>query len=109
REKARIFLAKMGQIREVSDLFDDVPGQHEQGGWSQARYQRHIEEHVGRHLKRVAEVLLRFFKRRNFDHLILAGPEEILPQFEQALHDYLRQRVVARTTLAMTATPADVL
>ena len=109
REKARIFLAKMGRIREATDLFDDVPGQHEQGGWSQSRYQRHIEEHVGKHLKRVADVLLRFSKLKGFDHLILAGPEEILPQFEQGLHDYLRQRVVVRTTLAMTASESDVL
>jgi peptide chain release factor subunit 1 len=109
REKARIFLAKMGRIHEASDVFDDVPGQHEQGGWSQARYQRHIEEHVGKHLKRVAEVVLGFLKRKDFDHLILAGPEEILPQFEQGLHDYLRQRIMARTTLAMTASASDVL
>src|SRR5213078_1258943 len=50
REKARIFLARMGQIREERGVFDDVPGKHDQGGWSQARYQRHIEDHVGRHL-----------------------------------------------------------
>jgi peptide chain release factor subunit 1 len=109
REKARIFLATMGRIREASDVFDDVPGQHDQGGWSQARYQRHIEEHVGKHLKHVAEVLLRFFKRKQFDHLIVAGPEELLPQFEPGLHDYLRQRIVARMNLPMTAGPSDVL
>jgi peptide chain release factor subunit 1 len=109
REKARIFLSKMGRIQEATGIFDDVPGQHDQGGWSQARYQRHIEEHVGKHLKRVADVLLRFHRKKDFDHLILAGAEEILPQFEQGLHDYLRQRIVARETLAMTATEADVL
>jgi peptide chain release factor subunit 1 len=109
REKARIFLSEMGRIQEARDVFDDVPGQHEQGGWSQARYQRHIEEHVGKHLKHVADVLIRFFKGKRFDHLIVAGPEEIVPQFEQVLHDYLRQRIVARTTLAMTASANDVL
>jgi peptide chain release factor subunit 1 len=109
REKARIFLSRMGRIHEASDIFDDVPGRHDQGGWSQARYQRHIEEHVGKHLKRVAEVLLGFYKRKTFDHLILAGPEEILPPLEQVLHDYLRQRVVARETLAITSTETEVL
>jgi peptide chain release factor subunit 1 len=109
REKARIFLSRLGRIREQTGVFDDVPGQHDQGGWSQARYQRHIEEHVGKHLKHVAEVLLRFFKRRGFDHLIVAGPEEVVPEFERDLHDYLRRRIVGRTTLAMTATPEEVL
>ncbi|HEX2089055.1 MAG TPA: Vms1/Ankzf1 family peptidyl-tRNA hydrolase [Actinomycetota bacterium] len=109
REKARVFLAKMGRIEEATDVFDDVPGQHDQGGWSQARFQRHIEELVERHLKHVGDVLLRYFKRRNFDHLILAGPEEIVPAFEEGLHDYLKRRVVARTTLPMHANADDVL
>ena len=103
REKARLFLARVGRIEEATDVFDEVPGQHDQGGWSQARFQRHIEELVGRHLKHVGEVLLRYFKRRDFDHLILAGPDEIVPAFEEGLHDYLKRRVVARTTLPMHA------
>jgi peptide chain release factor subunit 1 len=109
REKARIFLVRMGAIQERADVFDEVPGQHEQGGRSQARYSRHIEEMVARHLKHVADVMLRFFKRRGFDHLILAGPEEVLPEFERGLHDYLKRRIVARITLAMTASPQEVL
>lgn len=109
RAKARIFLARMGQIQERTDILDDVPGWHDQGGWSQARYQRHIEEHAASHLKHVAEVLLRFHKVRKFDHLILAGPDELIPDFERILHDYLRRRVVARTTLPMSATAAEVL
>ena len=29
---------------EIVDHFDEQPGRHDQGGWSQARYQRHIDE-----------------------------------------------------------------
>jgi peptide chain release factor subunit 1 len=109
REKARIFLARMGRIREETDVFDDVPGQHDQGGWSQGRYQRHIDEHFGRHLKHVGEVLLRYFERQGFDHLILAGPDEVVAEFERGLHDYLKRRVVARATLPVTANVNGVL
>jgi peptide chain release factor subunit 1 len=109
REKARIFHARMGRIREENDVFDDVPGQHDQGGWAQARYRRHIDEHVGRHLKHVSDVLLTFFKQRGFDRLILAGAEDLLAEFEEGLHDYLRQRVVARVSLPMTAGIGEVL
>jgi len=109
REKARIFLARMGEISEQTDVFDDVPGQHDQGGWSQARYQRHIEEHVGRHFKHVGNVLLSLLKRKGFDHLILAGTEEVLAGFEPGLHDYVRQRIVARIHLPMTANAQEVL
>lgn len=109
REKARILLARMGRIREESQLLDDVPGQHDQGGWSQARFQRHIEEHMERHFKHVAEVLLTYLKRGGFDHLILAGPQEVVPEFERHLHDYVRRRIVARSHLAITAPAAEVL
>jgi peptide chain release factor subunit 1 len=109
KEKARLFLAHMGAIREQSEVFDDVPGRHDQGGWSQARFQRHVDDHVSRHLKHVAGVLLQFLKRSGFDHLILAGPEEAVTEFERILHDYLAQRVVARISLPITASTAEVL
>ncbi len=108
-EKARIFLAELGRIEEQSDLLDDVPGRHDQGGWSQSRYQRHIDEHRQRHLKRTAEVLFRFHKRRKFDHLILGGPEEVVAELEHDLHDYLRRLVRARVSVPMTATADEVL
>jgi peptide chain release factor subunit 1 len=109
RARARFVLVRMGQVVEEQDLVDEVPGQHDQGGRSQARYQRHIEDHVEHHLRHVAEELLRFDQEHEFDHLVLAGPEELLPQFEQRLHDYLRRRIVARATLAMRATTAEIL
>ena len=108
-EKARILLAELGRIEEQRDLVDDVPNRHEQGGWSQSRYQRHVDEHRQRHLKHVADVLLRFYKRRNFDRLIVAGPPEVTADLEKELHDYLRQRILARIHLPVTASTDDVL
>ena len=108
-EKARIFIAELGRVEEERDLLDDVPNRHDQGGWSQSRFQRHVDEHRQKHLKHTADVLFRFFKRRGFDHLILAGPDEILPELEHELHDYLRKRIAARITLPVTASPAEVL
>jgi peptide chain release factor subunit 1 len=108
-EKARIFLAELGRIEEQRDLVDDVPNQHKQGGWSQARYERHVEDHRQRHLKHVAEVLLRFHKRRSFDHLIVGGPQEVTADFDKELHDYLRQRILATVNLSMHASADEVL
>ena len=106
RERARIFVASLGEIEEVSDLLDDVPGQHDQGGWAQARLQRHIEDHVQRHLKHTAETLLRLYQRRRFEHLVLAGPDEAVSELERELHDYVRRTILGRASLAMAA-PAD--
>src|SRR5207245_419372 len=89
--------------------FSAVPGRHDRVGWSQGRYQRHIEDHVERHLRHVGEELFRYYKRRGFDHLILAGPDEVVAEFERDLHDYLKRRIVARLTLPVTASAAEVL
>lgn len=109
REKSRIFLSSLGEIEEVSRVLDDVPGKHDQGGWAQARLQRHIEDHVQRHLKRVAEALLRLQQSRPFDHLVLAGSEETVAELERELHDYVRRTILARTSLPITANPGEVL
>ncbi len=91
KEKARIFTLYLGEMTERTDLFDVVPGWHKQGGWSQARYQRHIEDHVNRHLKHVADSLFDFYKREGFGHLIIGGPQEIRTRLYRILHSYLQR------------------
>jgi peptide chain release factor subunit 1 len=109
RGRARIFRAELGRLEEEREVLDEVPKHHEQGGRAQARLQRHASEVGERHFRHTADVVLEVFGRRAFDHLILAGSEDVLPEFERLLHDYLRRRVVARETLAMTATTDEVL
>jgi peptide chain release factor subunit 1 len=103
-EKARLFLSELGRVEEVTHFIDDVPGRHDQGGWSQMRMQRHVDDHRQRHLKRVAEAVFRLLKASPFDSLVLAGPAEAHLDLEHNLHPYLRERIRASVTLTMTAT-----
>ncbi|MGH2660263.1 MAG: Vms1/Ankzf1 family peptidyl-tRNA hydrolase [Actinomycetota bacterium] len=107
-EKARLFLSELGRVEEVTAVWDEVPGRHDQGGWAQMRMQRHVDDHRQRHLKRVAEALFRLLKRRPFEALVLAGPAEARLELQRNLHPYLRARVRAGLTLAMTATVDEV-
>lgn len=94
KEKARIFLTFLGEIEEFSYIFDKTfPGKHAQGGWSQRGNQEHIEVHLLRHLKKVADQTYKFFKKKNFDRLIIAGSKEALPIFESCLHPDLKKRL----------------
>lgn len=108
RERARLLYVRQDRVEEVAEIHDDVPGQHDQGGWSQARYQRHIEDHVQRHLKHTAQALLRASERHPFDHLILAGAEELVAELERELHDYVARKVLDRIVLPVTASPGEV-
>jgi peptide chain release factor subunit 1 len=110
RRDARIFRGSPESLREVEQVHDVVFGQHDQGGWSQARYQRGIEKEKDDHLRHTAEVLMKHFKRRPFQRLILGGPREVVADFESKLHGYLSGLLGGRIEVDVdTATPEQVL
>jgi peptide chain release factor subunit 1 len=109
KENARLFTVFLGAIEESQAFRDFVPGKHDNGGPSQANFQRHHEAHVYRHLKRVAEYLAEMFRRRPFDRLILAGPEEATSELKRLLPRALAHRLVATIPGEIFATPAEIL
>jgi peptide chain release factor subunit 1 len=110
RRDARIFRGSPDGLREIEQIHDIVFGQHDQGGWSQARYQRGIEKEKDDHLKNTAEALMKHFKRQPFQRLILGGPREVVADFESKLHGYLSERVAGHIEIDVdSATPEQVL
>src|SRR5206468_3032177 len=107
RSAARLFRGSPARLAEVEGFDDAVHGQHDQGGWSQARYQRAIEKEVQDHLKHAASAVFRHFERRPFEHLVAGGPGEIVPEFEATLHPYVRERVAGRVEVDVENTNAD--
>ncbi len=93
RRLARVFLGGREALQELGRLEDDVHGQHQQGGWSQARYERSVDKDVKDHFAHVAEVLRREVAPRPFRHLLIGGPEEIRGDVEDKLHPELRDRL----------------
>jgi peptide chain release factor subunit 1 len=108
KEKARLFTVYLGEVLERTDIFDEVPGWHKQGGMAQARFQRHIEDHVNRHLKHVADALFRLYKAEGFGHLILGGSQEVRTRFYRVLHSYLQSIVVGHITADVTSNINDI-
>lgn len=101
RERARIFGLYMEEIEDYSSIFHEVPPKVKEGGWygrEERKIQRHIEDHAHRHYKRAAELTMQFFKDYRFDWIILGGSDEVLKEFENHLHSYLRQRLVGKFT-----------
>lgn len=98
KEKAKVFTVFLGEIEEHQDVFPEVkfPGKHDQGGWSQARMQRHTEAHIKKHIQDINKQIFLFFRKNNFDRLIIAGSKEVLPEFEKNLHPYLKQRLAGK-------------
>jgi peptide chain release factor subunit 1 len=109
RQAGRLLRGDGHNFQELAAIQDDVHGQHSQGGWSQARYQRSVDEDVMDHLKNVADAVFGRFKRAPFDHLLLGGPAETLHDFEDRLHPYLRERMAGRIDIDVeNSSPDDV-
>lgn len=94
RRAGTIMTGDPARVDERERISDDVHGQHSQGGWSQANYERSVENEAEQHLRRLATALYRVWQREQFARLVLGGPREDVERFEQLLHNDLRQALV---------------
>ncbi len=79
------------------------------GGWSQARYQRHVDNVHLQHAKEVVEVLERVTRREAIDKVILAGDEVILPLLREQLPQAVAAKVVDVLRLDIRTPGTEVL
>lgn len=108
RRTLRVFAdTPAGGMEEVASLADLVPNQHEKGGWSQANYERSIEEEVRKHLEHSARVLFEHLQRQPFDVLAVGAAPELYPDFERALHAYPGERLLGRFDVDVENANAD--
>jgi peptide chain release factor subunit 1 len=94
RERGDVYRLRDGRLIPLADESADVPGRHDQGGWSQSRYERHIETIVDRHLRDVADALDRCVRGLRDVRVVLAGPEETRSGFEALLSPETRGALV---------------
>jgi peptide chain release factor subunit 1 len=109
REQGQLYRLRAGRLEEIAEHYDEQPGQHDQGGWSQRRYQRHIEKLVQEHLKGVAEELDRSRRRLHSPKVVLVCAEEMRSELTDALSSEAREALVGWTQAKSNAGPAELL
>ena len=110
RRVGRLLLGSADGLREVARVESDVHGQHRQGGLSQPRYERSVDNEALQHVRRVGELAGRRFGRRALDGVLLGAPEEMLGRLEASLPNGLRARIAGRVEVDVdTASPESVL
>lgn len=85
KTRARLFVSQLGSILEVADIFEDTPGHHKQGGWSQMRFQRHHDAHVMWHAAAVAQATELMMDRFEIRHLLVTGTPQVLAEYRDQL------------------------
>ena len=107
KEIARIYTFRFNELRLDRVIEDEVPNKHHKGGWSQMRYQRHVEDHVYRHLSRASNVTSHVLDVRKWDSVLIAGPEEVRTMFTGLLHPYVTQRIVGDLSLSVDISESE--
>jgi peptide chain release factor subunit 1 len=107
RRSARLFCGPGAAMQEIELIEDDVHGQHDQGGWSQARYQRSVDKDVADHLRHTAEVAFALLKHDLPTGILVGAPQELANDIEAELHPYLRERLAGRLDIDVEHTSAD--
>ena len=110
RRNARILYGGPERLIEVESFEDNVPSHQKQGGWSQARYQRHSDNAAQEHITNACRRLFEFYERVHFDALAVASPDASYNEIVEALHPYLREVFQGRVRIEVDfPKPAQVL
>jgi peptide subunit release factor 1 (eRF1) len=107
RKRVRLLAGTVDGLVELWRDEDDVHGQHDQGGWSQARYQRSVEKEVDDHLRHVDAELKRRLQSTRIAGLLLGGPSETVAHLEELLRSDTKRCVKGRIEVDVWNTSAD--
>ncbi len=113
KESARIFVVHLGEIVEYGEVHSEgIPGKHKKGGWfalSQNHYERHIDFHVGMHLKDVVNKFDTFISGKYIGRIIIGGSDEAVSMVKGMLNKNVLDKVIGTVRIEMFAKPDEVL
>ena len=109
RERGQVWRLGDGQLVEIANQSTEVQGQHSQGGWSQARYERSVENEVGQHLRDVSATLDQCVRKLRRAPVVLIGSEDIRSEFEALLSNEVQAAVAGWASAEAHADGAQVL
>jgi len=94
REQGRLYRLHAGHLVEIADRADEIPGRHDQGGWSQSRFRRHIENLAQGHLRAVAGQIDRSLRASGRTQLVILCGDEARAEFAGLLSAEVAAAVV---------------
>jgi peptide chain release factor subunit 1 len=106
---AHIFVFGLARTVESDTIRSEKLSRTQVGGWSQARYQRHVDNLHQQHGKEVMAHLERIVREEGIDHIIFAGDAVILPILRNELPSALAAKVVDELSLDINAPEQTVL
>jgi peptide chain release factor subunit 1 len=107
--RARLFVFGRGKALSADEIQNVKTRGAKVGGWSQMRYQRHLEQYHLQHAKEVAEQLEQVVREDAIEHVILAGDEVIIPLLKEQFPKAVADKVVDVLSLDINAPEHEIL
>jgi peptide subunit release factor 1 (eRF1) len=107
--KARILVFSLAATERDEQIISDKTRRNSQGGWSQARYQRRVEDMHMHHMKDVAEALDKVVREENINQIVIAGDEVAVPKLRDQLPKHLDDKIIDVIKLQRHAQAASIL
>ena len=91
----RLFVTRTGRLEEVESRDEDSASFQKRslGGWSEQRYQRHIDKHIADFARESAAAIEDLVNREDAQRLVLAGDEVALTPLSDALSQSVEKKV----------------
>ena len=94
RERGEVYSLRGGRLEEVADRSEEQPRRHDQGGWAQARMQRHIDQLALEHMRAVGDELDRQVRRLGRPRVVVVCSEPHRSEFSELLSNEARTAIV---------------
>lgn len=106
---ARLFVTRTGTFEEAGGPDDDSVHYRKRsmGGWSQARYQRHVDKHRADFAREATAEIERLVEREGAVRLVLAGDEVAITTLREALSPSIAALVHGAPLRVHIRTPHD--
>ena len=105
---ARILVFATNELVSDQQILGQKTRWTSQGGWSQARFQRHIENFHLQHAKDVVEALERIVQQEGITQILTAGDDVNVPLLREQMPKHLAAKVVDHLKLD-TKAPLDTI
>jgi peptide subunit release factor 1 (eRF1) len=106
---ARLFVFGTGEQLRAKEVHNTKVSHTRVGGWSQARYQRHVKNYHLHHAKEVVDVLCRVVQQDKIERIILAGDDVIIPVLREQMPPQLLDKVIDVLRLDMTTPEHEIV
>ena len=92
---ARIVVFDLNRVETVAEVQSVKTSRSMVGGWSQARFQRHVDNFHKQHAKSVIEALDRIVREHGVPRFVLAGDQEVvIPLLKSELPRHLQEMMI---------------